>query len=155
MESGASGQDPAAAAAQLAALQADRERLAERVRDPWWYGPALGLLVFLLFGSVSTHDPRLVGAALVVFVGGLSLLKWRYVRLTGIWVSGWRPGRMRVAVATWTVLYAVVVAASVGLEQFAGIRGAMAVGGLVLGVGIALINRWWTRLFIAELREQR
>jgi hypothetical protein len=30
----------------------------------------------------------------------------------------------------------------------------MVVGGAVLGVGIALISRWWTRIYVAELREQ-
>ena len=34
-------------------------------------------------------------------------------------------------------------------------RGAMVVAGVVLGIGIALLSRWWTRLYIAELRDGR
>ena len=32
------------------------------------------------------------------------------------------------------------------------VRGAMVVGGVVLGVAISFISRWWTRIYVAELR---
>jgi hypothetical protein len=48
-----------------------------------------------------------------------------------------------------------VVPVSVWLEQGAHVRGAMLVGGFVLGVGIAVISRWWTRLYVEHLREGR
>ena len=32
------------------------------------------------------------------------------------------------------------------------VRGAMVVGGIVVGVAIFFISRWWTRIYVAELR---
>jgi hypothetical protein len=154
MESESTHGDRAAAAAQLAALRADRERLAERVLPPWWYDPGLGLVVFLLLASVS-----LVGVEpwqVVVLAAGvllLGVLVRAYRRLTGVWVSGLRPGRTRRVVAVWFAAYAVVMVVG-GIAQFAfDVRGAMAVAGGVLGVAVAFLSRWWTRVYVAELRE--
>lgn len=46
-----------------------------------------------------------------------------------------------------------VLLAAVWLENVRHVAGAMAVAGVVSGVGVALASRWWTRLFIAELRD--
>jgi hypothetical protein len=141
------------AAAQLAALRADRLGMAERARQPWWYDPAGGVLVLLFLGSYSTHSAGWIGAAAAVFLVGLLLMRRGYQRATGMWVSGVRPGRTRIAIAAWAVLYAVVFSGSGLLEFAAGVRGAMVVGGAVLGVGLVVISRWWNRLYVAELRE--
>jgi hypothetical protein len=95
------------AAAQLAALQADREALAGRAMQPWWYDALLGLFVFGFFAS-SVGFP-------------------------------WVP---LVALVPYTL----------SLELAFDVRGAMVVAGAVLGVGIALVSRWWSRIFVAELR---
>ena len=50
---------------------------------------------------------------------------------------------------------AVVVAAGLTGEYALGWQGAMAVAGAVLGVTTALCSRWWTRVYVAELREAR
>jgi hypothetical protein len=34
------------------------------------------------------------------------------------------------------------------------VRGAMVAAGAVLGVVVALVSRWWSRVFVAELRGQ-
>ena len=52
----------------------------------------------------------------------------------------------------WFVLYAVVLAAAAVAEFLLHVPGAIVVGAAVLGVGIALISRWWTRIYVAELR---
>jgi hypothetical protein len=53
------------------------------------------------------------------------------------------------------VLYAVVLGAAASAEYLLDVRGAMAVGGVVIGIGLALISRWWTRIYVAELRGER
>jgi hypothetical protein len=34
-------------------------------------------------------------------------------------------------------------------------RGAMVVAGAVLGIGLVLVNQWWARIYVAELRGRR
>ena len=154
MESGGGAMDTTAAAAELAALDADRAALAGRARQPWWYDPALGLLVFQLFASVSTGNLWLMGAATVVFFAGLWLLMRSYRRATGFWVNGLRAGRTQRATRVWFVLYPLVVVPAAVLELM-DVPGAFAVAGAVLGVAIALISRWWTTIYIAELTGER
>ena len=152
MESDGTAMDTTAAAAELAALDADRARLAERVVQPWWYDALLGLLVAGFISSYSSHDVWVIAGALVVLLVGLRGLMAVYRRITGMWVSGLRPGATQRAVRVWYVGYAVVVAAGAVLEFGLGIRGAMVVAGLVLGIGIAAISQWWARIYVAELR---
>jgi hypothetical protein len=154
MESEEVGTDPAAAAAQLSALRSGRARMAERAMQPWWYDALCGLLVFGLFGSYSFRKSWVTLAAVGVFLLGLRGLMVLYQRLTGFWVNGLRKGRTRQVVRAWFVLYALVVAAGFAAEYGLEWRGAMVVAGAVLGVGIALIGRWWSRVYIAELREE-
>ena len=141
-----------AAAAQLAALQAGRAALAERVVQPWWYDVLLGLLVAGLLASYSLRSTWVTLGALVLFLLGLRGLVALYTRRTGLWVDGLRAGPTRRAVRVWFVGYAVVVGVAAGAEYLLGLRGAMAGGGVVVGVGIALVSRWWTRIYVAELR---
>jgi len=145
--------DVATAVAQLEALRADRAAIADRAMQPWWYDVALGLLVFVLLGSYSFSYPWVTVAVLPVFFAGLFALRKAYERITGFWVSGLRPGRTRKLIYLWFALYAVVLGLSAGAEFGVGWDGAMLVGGAVLGVGIALISRWFSRIYIAELRE--
>jgi hypothetical protein len=146
--------DVATAVAQLEALRADRSAIADRAMQPWWYDVALGLLVFAMLGSYSFGYPWVTVAVLPVFFAGLFALRKAYERITGFWVSGLRPGRTRKTVYLWFVLYAVVLGLAAGAEFGLGWDGAMLVGGAVLGVGIALISRWFSRIYIAELREE-
>jgi hypothetical protein len=144
--------DRGAAAAQLAALGSDRERLAERARQPAWHGPAHGLLLFLLFASTSTHDRWVFLAALVVFLAGLTALRVRDLRTTGIVLSGSRPGGSAPVVLSWAAGSVAVTAIAVWLEVTGRLPGAMAVGGALVGAGMALIDRWWNRRYVAALR---
>ena len=93
-------------------------------------------------------------AVLPVFFAGLFVLKRLYERVSGFWVSGLRPGRTRKLIYLWFVAYCAVLALAAGAEFGLEWRGAMVVGGAVLGVGIALISRWWSRIYIAELRKE-
>jgi hypothetical protein len=153
MESQGVSMDPADAAAQLAALRRNREELADRVVPPWWYDPALGVVVFVILSSISLRDTGLwYVATLVLGLVGLAVLVAAYQRITGVWVSGLRPGRTRRVVRVWMVAYALVVAVGVAAEVHVGLRGAMVAAGAVLGVAITFLGRWWTRVYVAELR---
>ncbi len=143
---------PAGPAGELAALQADRAALADRARQPWWYDPALGLLVFALLGQASLRSVWWTVATAVLALVGVALLKRAYVRHTGMWVNGLRPGPTRRAIRVWVIGYVLVVGVAAALEYGAGLRGAMVVAGLVLGIAIAAISRWWTTIYQRELR---
>jgi hypothetical protein len=142
------------AAAQLEALRAGRAAMADRAMQPWWYDALLGVLLFGLFSSLSLRNTWGTLAAVTVFLLAMRGLMALYQRITGFWVNGFRTGRTRRAVRVWLVGYAVVVTAGVAAEYLLDLRGAMVVAGAVLGVGIALVSRWWTRIYIAELREE-
>ena len=152
MESDGGTMDRTAAAAELAALDADRAALAERVVQPWWYDALLGLLVAGFIASYSSHNAWVITGALLVLLLGLRGLMAVYRRLTGVWVSGLRPGATQRAVRVWFVVYAGVLAAAAVLEFGLEIRGAMVVAGIVVGIALAVISQWWTRIYVAELR---
>ncbi len=140
------------AEAQLAALRADRAALADRVVQPWWYDVLLGLLVGGFVASYSTHDPWWILAALVVLSLGCRVLMAVYRRITGFWISGDRPGPTQRAMRVWMVAYGIVMAIGASAEYLLDVRGAMVAAGVVLGIGIAVISRWWTRIYVADLR---
>jgi hypothetical protein len=140
------------AAAQLAALQADREALADRAVQPWWYDVLLGVMTFGFFASYSIAFPWTPLVALVLLAAGTRWLMSVYRRLTGTWVSGDRPGATRRAWRVWVVCSLVVLVPALVLELWLDVRGAMVVAGVVLGIGVALVSRWWSRIYVAELR---
>ena len=152
MESDGGTMDAATAAAELAALGKDRAALADRVVQPWWYDALLGLLVAGFLSSYATHDVWVISGALVLLLIGIRGLMALYRRITGVWVNGLRPGPTQRAVTVWFVVYAVVVGVAAIFEFLLDVRGAMVVGGVVVGAAIALISRWWTRIYVAELR---
>ena len=142
------------AAAQLAALRADRIALADRAMQPWWYDALLGGMTFGLFASYSLAFPWLTLAALVLYLLGTRWLMSVYQRLTGTWVSGDRPGPTRRAQRVWVIGSLTVVVPALVLELVLDVRGAMVVAGVVLGVAVAVISRWWSHIYVAELRSE-
>ena len=138
------------ATAQLAALQADRAALADRVVPPWWYDVALGLLLFGLLASYAFDSLWVTFPALVVFFGCLAALVAAYKRITGIWVNVTWP-----VMAVWSaVVLAVLVPAFVLAEGY-GHHWVMVPAGAVLGLAVILFGRYWARAYAAELRGQR
>src|SRR3954467_9135717 len=94
--------DSAAAAGQLDGVRAGREGLGDRVAPPWWYDPALGVVVFLLVSALSLRDAGWwYFATLAVGIVGLGVLVQAYRRITGVWVSGLRRGDTRRAIHVW------------------------------------------------------
>ena len=147
--------DRAAAEAQLTTLQAQRAALADRAMQPWWYDAVLGLLLFGFVSSYALHDNRVSLAAVVIFLLCLRGMIALYKRHTGFSISGFRRGRTQWATAVWVVVAVVVLAAGFTADRVLDWRGAMVVAGAVLGVAVAVVSRWWTRIYIAELRGQR
>jgi hypothetical protein len=134
--------DPAA----LERLRAQRGRLADRMRPPWWYLTGAAIVWALVFALpfASRYLPR--GFSLWLFlVTGLAvacLLQWRFVRATGISVGipdlTYRPGRpARIA------MLAVSLAAIV-TEHFLIDRGQLAaaivVAALAVVAGVAAVQ---------------
>src|SRR4051812_20062510 len=153
METDGMSMNRESAAAELTALRAAREQMAERVVPPWWYDPALGVVVFLLVSAVSLRDAGWwYFAALGAGLAGLWALVTAYKRITGVWVSGLRRGRTARVIWVWFAVYAVVVAAALIAEFVFDVRGAVVVAGAVLGVAITFLGRWWMRVYVAELR---
>jgi peptidoglycan/LPS O-acetylase OafA/YrhL len=147
MESDAIDRD--VAAAQLAALQADRAALAERVLQPWWYDVSLGLLLFGFLASYAFDSLWVTFPALVLFGAGLGALVAAYRRITGVWV---RTGRR--AMALWGVLVLLVLVPALVLSEGFDQHWAMVVAGAVLGVAVAVLSRLWGRAYAAGLRDE-
>jgi hypothetical protein len=128
MESDETTTDRAAAAADLAALRSDRAQLAERAMQPWWYDMALGLLVFGLVARYSLDNDAISIIASFVFIAAAAAAACLALALALAYrrITGSAAGGFR--------------------------RGRT---GGVLGIGIALASRWWSRVYIAELREGR
>jgi ABC-type iron transport system FetAB permease component len=146
MESDAFDRD--SAAAQLAALHADRSALADRVLQPWWYDVALGLLLFGFLASYAFDSLGVTLVALVVLLAGLAALVRAYTRITGIWVN--TPRRV---FAVWGAIVLVVLIPAFVLAEGFDQHWVMVVAGAVLGVAIAALSRWWGRAYVARLRE--
>jgi len=138
------------AAAQLAALDADRAALADRVLQPWWYDVALGLLLFGFLSSYAVDSLWVTFPALVLFGAGLGALVGAYRRITGVWVSA--DGR---AVVLWGVLVVLVLAPAFVLAEGFDQHWVMVVAGAVLGVAVAVLSRQWGRAYVAGLRGRR
>ena len=142
--------DRDAAAAQLAALQADRAALADRVVAPWWYDVVLGLLLFGFLSSYAFDSHWVSAVAIVVFLVGLGVLVSAYKRITGIWVNvTWG------AMAAWTAIVLPVLIAGFVLSDGYGQHWAMVVAGAVLGLAATLFSRHWGRALADELRDGR
>jgi len=147
--------DRAAAESELAALHAQRTALAERAMQPWWYDALLGLLLFAFVGSYSLRNNWITLAAVVVFMVCLRGMIALYRRHAGFWVHGFRKGRTRRAIRVRVVCVLLVLGAGFTAELAFDVRGAMVVAGAVLGVALALVDRWWSRIYIAELRAEQ
>src|SRR3954464_12004322 len=119
------------AAAQLAALQADRAALADRVLQPWWYDVALGLLLFGFLASYALDSLWVTFPALVLFGAGLGALVSAYKRRTGVWVStGAR------AMWAWGALVVFVLVPAFVLAEGFDQHWVMVPAGAVLGIAV-------------------
>lgn len=135
----------------LAMAQSARRRIAERARTPWWYPPAYGTGVGGMVASLALPD-RLI---LVGFGAAIALLLVAYgawQRVSGLSVSGFRPGATRRIARRLGLAMAVAFAAAVVLRtRVPGGWGPIACG-TVLAVVAARASAAWDRAWRAELR---
>ncbi len=135
------------AAAQLAALRADRVALADRVVQPWWYDVALGLLLFGFLASYALDSPWVTFPALLLFGAGLGALVSTYRARTGLWLT--TPPRVMAAWAAFVLVVLVpAFVLALGFDQ----HWVMVPAGAVLGLAAGLLSRVWGRRWAAELR---
>src|SRR3954467_943814 len=137
--------DRDAAAAQLAALQANRAALADRVLQPWWYDVALGLLLFAFLASYAFDSAWVTFPALVVFGAGLGALVAAYRRIAGVWVNT-GPRVMLL----WGGLVLLVLVPAFVLAQGFGQHWVMVVAGAVLGIAAGAFSRVCGRAYVAQ-----
>ena len=142
--------DRTEAAAQLAALRADRVALADRVVAPWWYDVTLGLLLFGFLSSYALDSLWVQFPALVVFLAGLGAMVSAYKRITGVWVNVDAK-----TMALWTGLCLLVLVPAFVLAEGFDQHWVMVPAGAVLGVAVTLLGRHWGRAYAAELRGER
>ena len=142
--------DRETAAAQLAALQADREALADRVVQPWWYDVALGLLLFGFLASYALDSLWVTFPALLLFGAGLGALVSTYRRMTGLWLN--TPPRVT---TLWGGFVLVVLVPAFVLAEGFDQHWVMVVAGAVLGTAAGVLSRVWGRRWAAELRSGR
>jgi hypothetical protein len=143
------GIDRDAAAAQLAALHADRAALADRVLQPWWYDVCLGLLLFGFLASYAFDSLWVTFPALVVFCAGLGALVAAYKRITGVWMSA--GGRV---MWIWGAVVLLVLGPAFVLAEVYDRPWVMVVAAAVLGVAVAVLSRLWGRACVAQLQRE-
>jgi len=97
--------DRAEAVAALAELDEGRAAAA-RIRAPWWYYPATGVLLGVLAALVVTGPVLVRELWLIVVLGGLALLSQAYRFATGTAPGGFRSGGRQLI---WGVCYAAVM----------------------------------------------
>jgi hypothetical protein len=139
--------DRDAAAAQLAALHADRAALADRVLQPWWYDVCLGLLLFGFLSSYAFHSAWVTFPALLLFGAGLGALVMAYKRISGVWATA--GGRV---MGLWATLVLLVLVPAFVLAEGFGQHWVMVVAGAVLGLAVGVLSRWFGRAWVAQLR---
>jgi hypothetical protein len=140
------------ARAALDAIAEGRRRMADRVVTPWWYHPALGILVGALMAVPSTQERWAIVAVDVAGAIGLAVLTQAYRNRTGVWPASklrGPAGRLRIVyVAVILVVYFTCAA----LEFVAGWRGATVVAGAVVAVLTVVYGRRYDEKLRAELR---
>ena len=145
--------DETSAREDLAALDADRQVLAVRVRTPAWYYPLLSLATALIVGSPGAGLP---GQFVLVAFGsiGIVFLSLAYQRITGMTVTRTAGPKSLTIVAILGIVMVVLLGVSFALSAtghpvwiYATAAGAFA----VMWVGGRLYDRAYSR----ELRRGR
>lgn len=155
MENDLQSPDPSSKAARetLATLAEDDARLAELVVTPWWYHPALALVVAVLVGAQSLPQPWSI-TLVALGIAALPVITAVYRRRYGVSVTEpVGPRTRRLFWALLSVLAAAMLAALVvqlaGASPWWGLLLAAAAFGLTLVLGLR-----YDAALRAELRRQ-
>ena len=136
-----------AARAALAHVAAGRSAAAQRVTTPWWFHPLLGAALAAMLASLSLRGPAVAIVLVLALVAQVSLYAL-YRRLTGLWINTLKVDGMRQVTAAATTVSALLLMLGIGLERYAGMRGAAAITGVVLGVAYVIYWRWVERRLV-------
>jgi hypothetical protein len=136
------------AADALAAIGRQRRLAADRLVTPWWYHPALGVLVGGFVATRAIDSTVVQMLALVLFFAGLALLVSAYRRITGLWVSGYRRGPA--GRVTWLLVVAYV--AAIAGAYLAGGVAAFLAAGAAIAVATVVLGRRFDQALREELR---
>jgi hypothetical protein len=113
---------PEDAQAALHLVTASRAEVADRLITPWWYHPALGLLVAGVVAAPAARSLVVLYGAPLLCALGCAVLATVYSRMTGVWINGFNAGRA----SRWAVALGVVNA-----------------GAIVLGGAVTMAFDWW------------
>lgn len=151
MEMNSSSGAAQSAATALQHVRSGRLAAAQRITTPAWYHPLAGAALAAMLGSGSLTGLARVGVLLGSLVALLALF-WLYRRLTGLWINLLHvPGMRRATVLATGVALTVFCVATL-LEDVEGLRGALVVAGVLLGVAYTLYWRWAERQLVTLWR---
>jgi hypothetical protein len=148
---------PGEAAQALDEIQRRQQQVIDLAMIPGWYWWAVGALMVVLGAGVDIRTPAAVGISVSVFVLGLlSATGWvvgrafRHAQLR----NGLLDGRGVIAILGFV---AVIVGGTIGLAfalRGAGVHypatWACLAGGLVMGLGGPVLNRWLRRVMLGN-----
>lgn len=142
------------AAEALRLVAGTRAELADRLVTPWWYHPALGLLIGGWVASYAADSFLVTVIALAVYFAGIATLIAAYRRITGLFVNGLRAGRASRWGVYTGVATAVGLVGSVALRSGAGVTVAPIVAGILLVPLVIYLGHRFDDALRAELRGQ-
>lgn len=137
---------------QLSIIAETRAAVADRLTTPWWYHPALGLLLagYIVAFSLGGTLVRAAGAALLI--AGCLLLMNAYRRLTGVWISGFDAGRASRWAKAMGALAAVAMLMSWGIARWTELTWPLWVLFVATFAGTVLLGRRFDTALRAQLR---
>jgi hypothetical protein len=136
----------------LAEIKAANTGMAERLKAPTWYHPALGLLTGGL-AAVQAAPVIWMYVYYVVFGLGLVVLVRSYMRKTGMWVSGYRAGRTRIVAVSLAVITGALMVNSAWLFRSKHLTWVPLVTAVVLAVIVTIAGFVWEAAFRKDMRE--
>jgi hypothetical protein len=140
------------AAERLAAINHARAAVADRLVTPWWYHPALGVLLSGYVVGVSFGSTGIKLASGVLFAAAVLALGNVYRRRTGVWVSGFDAGRASRWAIALGALIGVVVLTAWATTSYTDHRWPVWVLAVAGFVGTVVIGRRFDSALRAQLR---
>lgn len=140
----------------LADVAASRTSVADRLITPWWYHPALGVILaaLVLVGALDAHNAIRLAVALLAAIS-IGALVGLYQRTTGMWVNlrNLGPASMR-----WWAAYLALVVVIVGISILPSITditlptwGAVLLAATIL-IGTIILGRRMDEAMRADIR---
>ena len=154
--SGSPASSARSARAALEGVRAARGLVADRVRSPWWYHPALGISFAFAFATVSISWGLIPYGVII----GLSLvptvLTLAVKRTTGVAIDRYMatPGARRESYV-YSLLFVLLIAAGLALEWAADLRWSMAGCGVLVLVLTVVMGRRIEEALALDLRAGR